>query len=175
MKEQYASLCKVEKTKLTRKMLHSMMSKGWRFLRYNKQMDAWYRVRESEVRNKIAQFLREPLQFDPNEGIITSFVLEGFLQEQKHLGAHVQNVLDNCLAYPSKQPTEPGLKGLNATVDIGPYNPDNVNANFKRTTYIRNEYGRDVGSGESRDGRDTLIIPAYGTGTGATTHGASVW
>ena len=177
-KEKYASLCKVEKTKLTRDILHNMISKGWRFLRYNKQMDAWYRVDNSEVRNKIAQFLREPLQYDSDEGIMSSFVIDGFLQKQKqpHLDEHVKNVLGNCLDYPSKEPTVPGSKGLNAKVTIGPYDPKNVAVNLDRdNTYIREEFGRDVGPGESSGGRDTLIMPCYGTGTGTITHGTSAW
>ena len=44
-----------------------MISKGWRFLSYNKQIGAWYRVEYCEVRNKVAQRLREPTNIKKSE------------------------------------------------------------------------------------------------------------
>ena len=68
------------------------------------------------------------------------------------------------------------MEGINASVDIGPYNQNNRNVNIDRqNTYTRNEFGKSSRHGQHRDGRATLFLPAYGTGTGAITHGTSVW
>jgi len=107
---------------------------------------------------------------------MSSRVLRGFLQEHPHVDKCVKNVFSNCLDYPSKQPTVPGSTGLTVKVIIGPYNYNNVAVNLDRgTTYIREEYGREVGPGVAKGGRATLIMPCYGTGLGLTTHGTSVW
>lgn len=173
---EYASLCDVGKFNLTNQMVQEMLSDGWRFLAYSNEMDAWFRVANSEIRNKIAQRLRKSIHFDPDEGIISSCVLRGFLQKQPQVDKHAKNVFSNCFDHPIKQPTVPGLKGINAKVTLGPYDPNNVAVNIQRdATYIRDEFGRDDGPGVSRGGRATLIMPCYGTGTGLTTHGTSLW
>ena len=168
----YASLHTKEKTQLTYQMLQHLDSMGFVFLSLNKQFEP------GPIRAKIAKRLRLSVHYDKGEGKLSSCVLKGFLMErsQDNVQQYITNVFDNMLNHPSKQPTKPGMEGINASVDIGPYNQNNRNVNIDRqNTYTRNEFGKSSRHGQHRDGRATLFLPAYGTGTGAITHGTSVW
>ena len=166
-------LSRLAKTQLTYQIVKDLVEKNFRFLAYNNEKDCWERVKFREVRKKVVQRLNQSKQCKPKEGIITSCVLTGFLQEEREVVTHIANVLDNMLLYPSKPPTSPGMQGINAMVDMGPYNLDNVNVNIDRkNTYIRNEFGMPIGEGQQQG---TVSTPVYGTGTGSITHGTSLW
>lgn len=162
-----------EKEKLTRQIVSDLVEKKFRFLAYNNEKDCWERVVFSKVRKKVAERLKQSKKCKPKEGIITSRVLTGFLQEERDVTTQITNVLDNMLLYPSKPPTTPGMQGINAMVDMGPYNLDNVNVNINRkNTYIRNEFGMPAGEGQQQG---TVRMTVYGTGSGSITHGTSPW
>lgn len=171
----YASLHTTkEKTQLTYQMLDHLYSMGFVFLSYYKQQKKWFRVEHCQIRDKISKRLRLSVRYDKGEGKLSSCVLKGFLKNN-NVKQHITNIFDNMLNHPSKDPTVPGMKGINAMVDLGPYNKKNRNVNINRlNTYTRNEFGNPIRSGELRERRQTLVVPAYGTCTGDTTHGTSV-
>ena len=94
-----------------------------------------------------------------------SFIVTGFMEEQKELDGSVETIFDN-LFIPASHGPATGGPGISLSMDSPRGNKPKLN--IDRASYCRNNFGKDV---MPTNKANTVRRATYGTGSGIRTHG----